>query len=296
VWIKAPADPAPTTGAGRHRCQRCQSLGAASLLDLTPARARVATGLAQGRTLEQMAAASRTRVVTVRSHLASEMQRVGARSCRQTFQRPLQRPGIAAGAVPGDAERLEGVVPQQIQPGHAGIVEQFVDGFKPEAGHQAGGFEQRAQPGVIVRPAVAVGGAAAQVVFQPLCHLVQRTAMLQQRAARDAVHRFGGPLPVQPVGRRAHQRAPDQRWVCRPRSWSATWWAPAACTRPTAWCARPTLGLSAEILVGHLVGAGRLHEAHRLVRRLVGRGLLVAAGVSLLAALLGRWLMGWAAG
>jgi len=49
-------------------------------------------------------------------------------------------------------------------------------------------------------------------------------------------------------------------------------------------------------LVGHLVGAGRLHEAHRLVRRLVGRGLLVAAGVSLLAALLGRWLMGWAAG
>ncbi len=54
-----------------------------------------------------------------------------------------------------------------------------------------------------------------------------------------------------------------------------------------------TLGLSAEILVGHLVGAGRLHEAHRLVRRLLSRGLLVAAGVSLLVALLGRWLMGW---
>ncbi len=54
-----------------------------------------------------------------------------------------------------------------------------------------------------------------------------------------------------------------------------------------------TLGLSAEILVGHLVGAGRLHEAHRLVRRLLGRGLLAAAGVSLLAALLGRWLLGW---
>ena len=54
-----------------------------------------------------------------------------------------------------------------------------------------------------------------------------------------------------------------------------------------------TLGLSAEILVGHLVGAGRLHEAHRLVRRLLSRGLLVAAGVSLLAALLGPWLMGW---
>ena len=54
-----------------------------------------------------------------------------------------------------------------------------------------------------------------------------------------------------------------------------------------------TLGLSAEIMVGHLVGAGRLHDAHRLVRRLLGRGLLMAAGVSFIAALLGRWLMGW---
>lgn len=54
-----------------------------------------------------------------------------------------------------------------------------------------------------------------------------------------------------------------------------------------------TLGLAAEIMVGHLVGAGRLHEAHRLVRRLLGRGLVVAAVVSLAVALAGRWLMGW---
>jgi putative MATE family efflux protein len=54
-----------------------------------------------------------------------------------------------------------------------------------------------------------------------------------------------------------------------------------------------TIGLSAEIMVGHLVGAGCLHDAHRLVRRLLGRGLLLAAGVSLLVALNGRWLMGW---
>jgi Na+-driven multidrug efflux pump len=54
-----------------------------------------------------------------------------------------------------------------------------------------------------------------------------------------------------------------------------------------------TLGLSAEIMVGHLVGAGRLHDAHRLVRRLLGRGLLVAVGVSLCVALVGPWLMGW---
>ncbi len=54
-----------------------------------------------------------------------------------------------------------------------------------------------------------------------------------------------------------------------------------------------TIGLSAEIMVGHLVGAGCLHDAHRLVRRLLGRGLLLAAGVSLLVALNGRWLLGW---
>lgn len=53
-----------------------------------------------------------------------------------------------------------------------------------------------------------------------------------------------------------------------------------------------TIGLSAEIMVGHLVGAGCLHDAHRLVRRLLGRGLLLAAAVSLLVALNGRWLMG----
>lgn len=54
-----------------------------------------------------------------------------------------------------------------------------------------------------------------------------------------------------------------------------------------------TLGLAAEIMVGHLVGAGRLHQADRLVKRLLGRGLLMALGVSLLVALGGRWLMGW---
>jgi len=50
-----------------------------------------------------------------------------------------------------------------------------------------------------------------------------------------------------------------------------------------------TLGLAAGIMVGHLVGAGRLHQADRLVRRLLGRGLLMALGVSLVVALAGRW-------
>ena len=53
-----------------------------------------------------------------------------------------------------------------------------------------------------------------------------------------------------------------------------------------------TLGLSGEIMVGHLVGAGQLHRAHHLVRRLLRRGLLMAAGVSTLAALSGPWLIG----
>jgi Na+-driven multidrug efflux pump len=54
-----------------------------------------------------------------------------------------------------------------------------------------------------------------------------------------------------------------------------------------------TLGLAAEIVVGHLVGAGRLHQANALVRRLLGRGLVMALAVSLAVALAGRWLMGW---
>jgi putative MATE family efflux protein len=54
-----------------------------------------------------------------------------------------------------------------------------------------------------------------------------------------------------------------------------------------------TLGLAAEIMVGHLVGAGLLHQAHQLVRRLLARGLLMALVVSLALALAGRWLLGW---
>ena len=53
-----------------------------------------------------------------------------------------------------------------------------------------------------------------------------------------------------------------------------------------------TLGLSGEILVGHLVGAGRLHQAHHLVRRLLSRGLMVTGAVSLAAALAGPALIG----
>jgi Na+-driven multidrug efflux pump len=40
-------------------------------------------------------------------------------------------------------------------------------------------------------------------------------------------------------------------------------------------------GLSAEIVVGHLIGAGRLHEAHRLVRRALARGLAVSVAAPL---------------
>lgn len=53
------------------------------------------------------------------------------------------------------------------------------------------------------------------------------------------------------------------------------------------------IGLSAEVVVGHLIGAGRLHAAHRLVRRVLAWGLALALGLSLAAALGGRWLLGW---
>ena len=51
-------------------------------------------------------------------------------------------------------------------------------------------------------------------------------------------------------------------------------------------------GLSVEIVVGHLVGAGRLGAAHRLVRKALARGLVASAAIALLVALAGPWLMG----
>lgn len=50
-------------------------------------------------------------------------------------------------------------------------------------------------------------------------------------------------------------------------------------------------GLSVEIVVGHLVGAGKLHEAHRLVRRALARGLAVSVVVATAVALAGPWLL-----
>jgi Na+-driven multidrug efflux pump len=50
-------------------------------------------------------------------------------------------------------------------------------------------------------------------------------------------------------------------------------------------------GLSMEVLVGHLVGAGQLHQAHALVRRALRVGLMVSVGVATLAALAAPWLL-----
>lgn len=52
------------------------------------------------------------------------------------------------------------------------------------------------------------------------------------------------------------------------------------------------IGLGAEIVVGHLIGAGALREADRLVRRALVRGLVISTGGALLAALAGPWLIG----
>lgn len=50
-------------------------------------------------------------------------------------------------------------------------------------------------------------------------------------------------------------------------------------------------GLSVEVLVGHLVGAGHLRQAHALVRRALARGLLVSVAVATAAALAGPWVL-----
>lgn len=51
------------------------------------------------------------------------------------------------------------------------------------------------------------------------------------------------------------------------------------------------IGLSMEILIGHLIGAGRLREANRLLRRSLVWGLASSVAVSAAAALAGPWLM-----
>ncbi len=50
-------------------------------------------------------------------------------------------------------------------------------------------------------------------------------------------------------------------------------------------------GLSAEIVVGHLIGAGRFKQAHAVVRRGLARGLLLSVAVAGVAALGSPWLM-----
>ena len=50
-------------------------------------------------------------------------------------------------------------------------------------------------------------------------------------------------------------------------------------------------GLSAEIVVGHLIGAGRFKQAHGVVRRALARGLVLSVAVAAGAALLSPWLL-----
>lgn len=51
------------------------------------------------------------------------------------------------------------------------------------------------------------------------------------------------------------------------------------------------IGIASEILVGHIVGAGELHAAHRLVRKSLAAGLAVSFLLALAAALTARWTL-----
>ena len=51
-------------------------------------------------------------------------------------------------------------------------------------------------------------------------------------------------------------------------------------------------GFAVEIVVGYLIGAGQLRDAHKLVRRALARGLVVCVLIAACAALCGRWLLG----
>ena len=50
-------------------------------------------------------------------------------------------------------------------------------------------------------------------------------------------------------------------------------------------------GLAVEIVVGHMIGAGHLRDAHRLVQRALARGLAVSVIAATGAALAGPWLL-----
>lgn len=52
-----------------------------------------------------------------------------------------------------------------------------------------------------------------------------------------------------------------------------------------------SLGFASEILIGHLIGAGHLQEAHRLLRKSLLWGLLVAVSIALLVALTAPWTL-----
>ena len=51
------------------------------------------------------------------------------------------------------------------------------------------------------------------------------------------------------------------------------------------------LGFSCEILIGHRVGAGRLHQAMRTVRNSLGLGMVVSLGLAVLAAATAPWTL-----
>lgn len=51
------------------------------------------------------------------------------------------------------------------------------------------------------------------------------------------------------------------------------------------------IGFASEILVGHMVGAGALHEANQLVRKSLAVGIVVSTTLALVAALTARWTL-----
>jgi Na+-driven multidrug efflux pump len=52
-----------------------------------------------------------------------------------------------------------------------------------------------------------------------------------------------------------------------------------------------SIGFAAEIMVGHMIGAGQLHAAHRLVRRALGVGLVASVLIASGFALASPWLL-----
>jgi hypothetical protein len=87
------------------------------------------------------------------------------------------------------------------------LAEQLAQVLEPKGRRTLGGIEQARQPGVVLRPAVAIDGLALKAQIELLGHPGGRPAMAGQEGATDAVQGRRLLVPMRPVALGLHQAA-----------------------------------------------------------------------------------------